>query len=113
MPRALMLVASNATDEARIDGGPGLCSWSRGFAYPLLPSPIRAARNRDLEIAGVVLNQPDPLDPLDRSLETNARAIEHYGNVNVLGHVVHGERDLRPSDGTATIDWSELAGCRT
>ena len=74
---------------------------------------IDAARNRDLEIAGVVLNQPDPLDPLDRSLETNARAIEHYGNVAVLGHVVHGERDLRPSDGTATIDWAELAGCRT
>lgn len=74
---------------------------------------IDAARNRDLEIAGVVLNQPDPLDPLDRSTETNARAIEHYGNVDVLGHVVHGERDLRPSDGTATIDWSELAGCQT
>ena len=74
---------------------------------------IEAARNRDLQIAGVVLNHPDPSDPLDRSLETNARAIEHYGNVDVLGHVVHGERALRPSNGTATIDWSELAGCRT
>ena len=73
---------------------------------------IDAARSRDLQIAGVVLNQLDPSDALANSLESHIRAIEHYGNVDVLGHVVHGDRDLLPSDGTATIDWMELARCR-
>lgn len=71
---------------------------------------IDAARHRGLDISGVVLNQPDAPDPLDRSLDTNARTIGRLGGVGILGLVAHGGHDLLPPDGTATIDWSELAG---
>ncbi len=71
---------------------------------------IEAARHRGLDIAGVVLNQPDPPDSLDRSPETNAATIDRLGHVKILGHVAYGGHDLLPPDGTTTIDWSELAG---
>ncbi|MEC9010006.1 MAG: dethiobiotin synthase [Planctomycetota bacterium] len=66
---------------------------------------IDVARRRGLKISGVVLNQPDPPDSHDCSLDTNAGAIGRFGNVEILGHVAYGGRDLLPPDGTATIDW--------
>ena len=70
---------------------------------------IDAARHRGLHIAGVVLNQPQPPDPMDRSVHTNALAIAGLGQVTILGQVQHGADDLLPPDATATIDWSQLA----
>ena len=71
---------------------------------------IDAARHRGLDISGVILNQPQPPDPLDHSIHTNAQAITRLGQVTILGQVEHGADDLLPTDATATIDWSQLAG---
>lgn len=73
---------------------------------------IDVARRRGLKISGVVLNQPEPPDPHDRSLDTNAGTIGRLGNVEILGHVAYGSRDLLPFDGTATIDWLAVTGHR-
>ena len=51
---------------------------------------IEAARNRDLQIAGLVLNRPDPYSPLDRLLDPNSPALGLYCNDGVLGYVVPG-----------------------
>ncbi len=71
---------------------------------------IDAARRRSLTIAGIIINDSRPPDPLDQSVGTNALVIERHSGVRVLGHVGHRQcGDLLTPDGTATIDWLELA----
>ena len=70
---------------------------------------LEAARNRNLAVAGIVLNQPTPPDPCDQSTATNARTIARLGHVDVLGQLDYQAADLLPLDDTATIDWSTLA----
>jgi len=72
---------------------------------------VEAARQRDLVVAGVVLNQYEPLDPGDRSIETNAVDIEARTGIPVLAHVAHGQRDgLLHSTPPHKMDLLALAG---
>lgn len=70
---------------------------------------LESARRRGLSIAGVVLNQSHHQDDLNLA-ESNAQAIESYGQVPILGIVSWGASNGLHRHGSAvTIPWSELA----
>jgi len=72
---------------------------------------IEVARRRDLKIAGLVLNEPEPPALDDESCLTNADGISRHGRVPILAHVNHGHSGrLRPIAGSSTIDWLSLIG---
>ncbi|MBL6704551.1 MAG: dethiobiotin synthase [Planctomycetaceae bacterium] len=74
---------------------------------------IEAAKRRDIDIAGVVLNDGDSLadTPAGR---TNFDELTNRTDVPVLGIVTHGGRSisLRDRETPARIAWSGLAGFR-
>lgn len=71
---------------------------------------VEVARGRGLNIAGVVINEPECPD---ESSGTNATTISHHGNIPILAHVTHGDSGhLRPVPGSNTIDWLSVVGFR-
>jgi dethiobiotin synthetase len=69
---------------------------------------LEAARNRNLTIAGIVLNQSHPGD--DRALaESNSAEIAARGNVSVLGISDWESSGLHRHGCPVTIDWERLA----
>lgn len=75
---------------------------------------IEAARSRGLEIAGVLLNSTtNAMSPeaARAAAESNAREIERYGDVRVIGHLPWSP-GLRDDSVGSTIDWSSLIGPR-
>jgi dethiobiotin synthetase len=72
---------------------------------------IEAARNRGLEVAGVLLNEPEPLASLCGT-EENPVEIERRARVPVLGILRHGRSLPTRADGSAvSIDWANLTRC--
>lgn len=70
---------------------------------------IEAARNRQLAIAGVVLNQSHPEDNWSLA-ESNAVEIETRSGVSVFGFMKYGSDDgLQRHESPVTIRWSDLA----
>lgn len=66
---------------------------------------LEAVRARRLTVAGVVLNEPAPLED-DASIATNADQIEKWGKTKVLGVVRHrGKLEPRGEQ----VDWPSLA----
>lgn len=72
---------------------------------------IEAARNRNLAIAGVILNDADGLADTPAG-QTNFTELANRTDVSVLGIVGQGLQSvsLRDQETPARIDWSELAG---
>lgn len=70
---------------------------------------LEAARNRRLDVAGIVLNQAVPADPDDRSTETNAEELRPRAGVPILANLPHAvSRDLLQQAPLSTIDWMQL-----
>lgn len=61
---------------------------------------VEAARNRDLPVRGVVLNEAQPLAS-DLGIDENSLEIARRANVPVLGVVRHGETSL-------SVDWLQV-----
>lgn len=72
---------------------------------------IEAARQRDLAVAGVILNDADGLADSPAG-QTNFDEVANRTDVPVLGIVGHGRQSISLRDGEtpARIDWSGLAG---
>jgi dethiobiotin synthetase len=69
---------------------------------------VEAARNRGLEVAGIVLNEAEPLASLEGT-EENPVEIERRAQVPVLGILRHGQSSPTRADGAAVlIDWASL-----
>jgi dethiobiotin synthetase len=75
---------------------------------------LEAARNRRLDVAGIVLNQPAAADPDDCSTATNAEELRCRSDVPILAILPHAvSSDLLQPAPLSTIDWMHLAqGCR-
>ncbi|HEX6986049.1 MAG TPA: dethiobiotin synthase, partial [Planctomycetaceae bacterium] len=72
---------------------------------------VEAARTRNLDVAGIILNESVPADG-DASVATNAAEIERRSGVPILGIVPHGRPARLLVQGTGQrIDWRTLA-CR-
>jgi dethiobiotin synthetase len=70
---------------------------------------IEAARSRGLAVAGVLLNEPEPLAS-HVGTEENPVEIERRARIPVLGILRHGRSQPTRADGSAvSIDWSTLA----
>jgi dethiobiotin synthetase len=72
---------------------------------------LEAARSRGLEVAGVLLNEAEPLASLEGTDE-NPLEIERRGRIPVLGILCHGNSSpTRPDGSAASIDWAALTRC--
>jgi dethiobiotin synthetase len=72
---------------------------------------VEAARSRGLEVAGILLNEPEPLASLSGT-EENPVEIERRACVPVLGVLRHGQSLPTRADGSAiSIDWATLTRC--
>lgn len=72
---------------------------------------IEAARSRGLAVAGVLLNEPEPLASLCGT-EENPVEIERRARVPVLGILRHGRSLPTRADGSpVSIDWANLTRC--
>jgi dethiobiotin synthetase len=72
---------------------------------------VEAARSRYLNVAGIVLNEAEPLASLSGT-EENPVEIERRTQIPVLGILRYGHSSLMRTDGsTAPIDWAPLAQC--
>jgi dethiobiotin synthetase len=72
---------------------------------------VEAARSRGLAVAGVVLNEAEPLASL-AGTEENPVEIERRAKIPVLGIFRHGRSSPTRPDGAAiSIDWATLARC--
>lgn len=74
---------------------------------------IEAARQRNLKIAGIILNDAENLAGSPAG-QTNADELTARTEVPVLGVVLYGGRSVCLRDGVTPgrIAWSELAACR-
>jgi len=74
---------------------------------------IEAAWQRDLAVAGVILNDADGLADSPAG-QTNFNELANRTDVPILGIVGHGRQSISLRDGEtpARIDWSGLAGSR-
>ncbi len=71
---------------------------------------VEAARNRGLEVAGIILNQVAAANREDRSIETNAEELQKRTTVPVLAKLPHAvSPDLLQQAALSTIDWMALA----
>lgn len=96
---------------------------ARDFGYPLIVVArcglgtinhslltVEAARQRDLQVIGIVLNQSHPDDDLKLAID-NAAEIEARSGVPVFGVIPWQSSDGLQRDGrTVTIRWQALAG---
>jgi dethiobiotin synthetase len=72
---------------------------------------VEAAHARGLSVAGIILNEAEPLASLSGT-EENPVEIERRTRIPVLGILRHGRSSLTRTDGsTAPIDWATLARC--
>jgi dethiobiotin synthetase len=72
---------------------------------------VEAARSRGLPVAGIVLNEAEPLASLSGT-EENPVEIERRCRVPVLGILRHDRSSLTRSDGSeVSIDWATLTRC--
>lgn len=72
---------------------------------------VEAARSRGLAIAGIVLNEAEPLASLEGT-EENPSEIERRAGMPVLGIFRHGQSTPTTADGAAiSIDWATLTRC--
>ena len=72
---------------------------------------VYAARSRGLTVAGILLNEAEPLASLEGT-EENPVEIERRTRVPVLGILRHGRALPTRTDGTpVSIDWASLARC--
>jgi dethiobiotin synthetase len=72
---------------------------------------VGAARSRGLEVAGILLNEAEPLASLEGT-EENPVEIERRARIPVLGILRHGQtRPTRPDGSAVTIDWAALTRC--
>ena len=72
---------------------------------------VEAARSRGLTVAGIVLNEAEPLASLEGT-EENPFEIERRTRIPVLGILRHGRSLPTRADGSAvSIDWAALARC--
>jgi dethiobiotin synthetase len=72
---------------------------------------VEAARSRGLTVAGIVLNEAEPLASLEGT-EENPVEIERRTRIPVLGILRHGRSLPTRADGSAvSIDWAALARC--
>jgi len=72
---------------------------------------VEAARTRGLTVAGILLNEADPLASLEGT-EENPVEIERRTRIPVLGILRHGRSLPTRADGSAvSIDWAALARC--
>jgi dethiobiotin synthetase len=72
---------------------------------------VEAARSRGLALAGVLLNEPEPLASLEGT-EENPVEIERRARIPVLGILRHDRTLPTRADGSAvSIDWATLARC--
>jgi dethiobiotin synthetase len=71
---------------------------------------LEAAACRRLSVAGIVLNEPAPADPDDRSVETNETELKSRCRTPILATVRHSTMpDLLRKSPLFTIDWMVLA----
>jgi dethiobiotin synthetase len=98
-----------------------IADFARALGYPLLVVArlglgtinhtlltVEAARNRGLEVAGIVLNEAEPLASLVGT-EENPVEIERRAQVPVLGILRRGHSSPTWADGFAvSIDWASL-----
>jgi dethiobiotin synthetase len=72
---------------------------------------VEAARSRGLTVAGILLNEAEPLASLEGT-EENPFEIERRTRIPVLGILRHGRSLPTRADGSAVeIDWAALARC--
>jgi dethiobiotin synthetase len=72
---------------------------------------VEAAHARGLSVAGIVLNEAEPLASLSGT-EENPVEIERRTQIPVLGILRHGRSSLTQPDGSpAPVDWATLARC--
>jgi dethiobiotin synthetase len=72
---------------------------------------VEAARRRGLTVAGVILNEAQPLASLEGT-EENPGEIERRAGVPVLGILRHGQTTPSRANGSASlIDWASLTRC--
>jgi dethiobiotin synthetase len=72
---------------------------------------VEAARNRGLAVAGILLNEAEPLASLEGT-EENPVEIERRTRIPVLGILRHGRSLPTRADGSAgSIDWAALTRC--
>jgi dethiobiotin synthetase len=72
---------------------------------------VEAARSRGLTVAGILLNEPEPLASLCGT-EENPVEIERRARIPVLGILRHGRSLPTRADGSAvSIDWATLTRC--
>jgi dethiobiotin synthetase len=71
---------------------------------------VEAARNRRLNVAGIILNQSVAADPHDRSTESNAQELGRRCDVPILAILPYAaSSDLLQCTSLSTIDWMRLA----
>ena len=124
---------NNQADVMIVEGVGGLLSpltetetvadVARDFGFPLIVVArlslgtinhtlltLEAARNRRLDVAGIVLNQTVAADPDDRSTETNAQELRQRCDVPILANLTQAaSSDLLRHAPLSTIDWMKLA----
>lgn len=72
---------------------------------------VEAARSRGLRVAGILLDEAEPLASLEGT-EENPLEIERRSGASVLGILKHGQTSPSRVDGSAvSIDWSALTRC--
>ena len=73
---------------------------------------LEAARNRRLDVAGIILNQVATIDPDDCSTGTNAEELRRRAGIPILANLPHAASpDLLQQAPLSTIDWMQLAAC--
>ena len=124
---------NDRADVVIIEGAGGLLSplsetdtiadLARDFEFPLVVVArmslgtlnhtlltLEAARNRRLQVAGIVLNEPAVRDPDDLSIGTNAEELRRRSDVPILAILPHApSSDLLEPPPLSTIDWMQLA----
>jgi dethiobiotin synthetase len=75
---------------------------------------VEAARHRGLRVAGVVLNEAEPLTPgPGPGTDDNAAEIARRANVPVLGVVRHGSQHVEQgNDRVGPVEWLKLMAAR-
>jgi dethiobiotin synthetase len=71
---------------------------------------VEAARARNLDVAGIVINEPDPRLPGDASVESNPRELAERCRAPILAILPHDSAGgLLHQTPLSTIDWMQIA----
>lgn len=99
-----------------------LADWVKRLAIPVLVVvdnrlgainhailTVEAIRTRQLQVAGVVMNDASP-DVDQLVANTNAEQIQTHADVPILGHIPHNSGNLCPWKSNCKMDWTTLFG---